>query len=179
MSLRAFIALEIPSDARAAIGTLMSSLKPELPGLRFISPDTVHVTLRFLGDSTPEALDRIRPTLAAAASACPRAEVRLAGLGMFPERGSPRVLWLGIGLPESMLALQRACESAAVAAGFPREDKPFRSHLTLGRWRDRVRRPELPPADLGLVRLETLILYKSELGPKGAVHTPLAPFPLA
>lgn len=176
--MRAFVALEIPFETRAAIGALLSSLKPKLPGLRFISPDTVHVTLRFLGDAAPEALADMQPRLAAAAAACPPVDVRIAGLGMFPERGGPRVLWLGMDLPESILALQRACEEAAVAVGFPRETKPFRSHVTLGRWRDRARRPELPPVDLGRVRLASLILYKSELDRQGAVHTSLATFVL-
>ena len=92
---------------------------------------------------------RCAPLLAAAAAACPPAEAQVAGLGTFPERGSPRVLWLGLAVPAAILDLQRACERAARAAGFEREERPFRAHLTLGRWRDRAPRPELPPADLG------------------------------
>jgi RNA 2',3'-cyclic 3'-phosphodiesterase len=177
--MRAFVALDIPSETRAEIRALMASLEPKLPGLRFISPDTVHLTLRFLGDASEEAIAALQRKLAPAAAACPAARVALRGLGVFPERGSPNVLWLGIDLPDSILALQRACEEAAVACGFPREGKPFRSHVTLGRWRDRVRRPELPPVDLGTVDLESLVLFKSELNPKGAVHTALASYRLS
>jgi 2'-5' RNA ligase len=102
----------------------------------------------------------------------------VAGLGTFPERGSPRVLWLGLAVPDTVLVLQAACERAAVADGFPREDRPFKPHLTLGRWRERDRRPELPEADLGAARVDTLVLFRSELRPQGAVYTPLARFPL-
>ena len=65
-----------------------------------------------------------------------------------------------------------------MAAGFRREDRPFRPHVTLGRWRDRGRRPAAPALDLGTTRLGPVILYQSELRPQGAVHTPLREFPL-
>ncbi len=81
-------------------------------------------------------------------------------------------------MPPFVSELQAACERAAVAAGFPREGRPFRPHVTLGRWRDRVRRPAAPPLDLGTTRLGPVILYQSELRPPGAVHTPLQEFPL-
>jgi 2'-5' RNA ligase len=97
---------------------------------------------------------------------------------MFPERGSPRILWLGLEVPPPILDLQLACERAARTAGFEREERPFRAHLTLGRWRERVPRPDLPTADLGSTRLDTLVLFRSELRSSGAVYTPLARFPL-
>jgi 2'-5' RNA ligase len=89
------------------------------------------------------------------------------------------VLWLGIELPASLLALQAGCESAAVAAGFPRESRPWSPHLTLGRWRDRAARPELPAVDLGATPLQTLVLLRSELRPEGALYTELQRFDLA
>ena len=175
---RAFVALEIPASDRAEIGALMAALRPTLPGVRFIAPDTVHLTLRFLGESGAEALERLRPSLAAAAAACPASPLETTGLGLFPERGAPRVLWLGTRMPEPLLVLQRAVEAAAVECGFARETKPYRSHLTLGRWRDRVRRPDLPPVPSRILPLKSLVLYRSELRPSGAVHTPLAAFAL-
>jgi 2'-5' RNA ligase len=104
--------------------------------------------------------------------------VPVVGLGLFPERGSPRVLWLGLELPQPMTELQAACEASAVAAGFSRETRPFSPHLTLGRWRDRAARPELPAVELGPVALDTLVLFRSELRPDGAVYTELARFGL-
>jgi 2'-5' RNA ligase len=175
---RAFVALELEPIVRGAIGELQASLRHRVAGIRFIRPDGIHLTLRFLGETTPDQVERLRPALAAAAAACPPGEARLAQLGTFPERGSPRVLWLGLEIPAPFLELQKACERAARAAGFEGEGRPFRAHLTLGRWRDRAALPELPPADLGLARLDTLVLFRSDLRPDGAVYSAIHRFPL-
>lgn len=176
---RAFLALPIDPAARSRLARAVEDLRPLLRGLRWVSGEGWHLTLRFLGPSTPEALHRLTPSVRAAAAACPAGEGRLGGLGMFPERGSPRVLWLGLDLPEPVRALQVACEAAARAAGFAPEDRPFKSHLTLGRWRDRVPRPQLPPLELGPTGLAEVVLFKSDLRPQGAFHTALEVFPLA
>jgi 2'-5' RNA ligase len=177
--IRAFVALPTPEDLKARLAALISELAPHLPGIRFVRPEAMHLTLRFLGSTDAERRGRLEERLRVAASACPRGEGHVAGLGLFPERGAPRVLWLGLHLPEPVLVLQRECEAAALAAGFPPEERPFRPHLTLGRWKDRVPRPELPPADLGPLPIEELILYRSDLRPGGAVYTALARFALA
>lgn len=176
--IRAFVALEVDPAARARLAGLVRELQAKMQGVRWVATKGVHLTLRFLGAASREQLDRLQARLRAAASACPRFQTRIAGLGLFPERGSPRVLWLGVPLPPEALALQAACEEAAVSAGFAPEPRPFRSHLTLGRWRDRAPRPELPEVDLGPLHLEALVLVRSELKPAGAVYTPLATLPL-
>lgn len=167
------MALELPASAAERLGGLLASLRPRVPDLRWVDPRNVHLTLRFLGDSSPRALRVVEEQLRERGAACPPLEAPVRGLGVFPDRGSPRVLWLGVELPAPALDLQRACERAAVAAGFPREDRPFRSHLTLGRWREGGRRPDLPEVDLGLARLETLVLFRSDLQPRGPTYTPL------
>lgn len=158
---------------RSALAGLMADLRDRFAGVRWVRPESVHLTLRFLGESSPEQIERLRKNLGPLAASCPRAESAVRGLGLFPERGSPRILWLGVELPEPIVALQSGCEAAAVAAGFPRESRPFSPHLTLGRWRDRAARPELPAVDLGSTRLDTLLLFRSELRPEGAVYTQL------
>ncbi len=176
---RAFVALEIPAEARQRIVLHLQPLRPRLPGLRWTAPDSLHLTLRFLGDSRPGQVERLGHELAAAAARCPAGWARSPGLGLFPERGAPRILWLGFELPEAMLELQRACERAARAAGFEPERRAFAPHLTLGRWRERAPRPELPPCDLGELWLDRLVLFRSQLDPHGAVHTALRALPLA
>lgn len=116
--------------------------------------------------------------LAKAAALCGPGAARVLRLGTFPDRGSPRVLWLGIDVPPQFADLQRACERAARVIGFAPEERAFRPHLTLGRWRDRTRIPELPVADLGETRLEKLVVFASELRRDGAVYTPLDAFAL-
>jgi 2'-5' RNA ligase len=175
---RAFVAFSIPAALQARIKGLMGDIRPHVPDLRWVRPEGIHLTLRFLGPTRSEQIQALGPALGRCAATCPRSEARVAGLGVFPARGSPRVLWLGVSLPERVLALQMACEEAAVAAGFPRETRPFRSHLTLGRWRARARTPDLPPTDFGPLPLETLVLYRSELLREGARYTPLASYDL-
>jgi 2'-5' RNA ligase len=176
---RAFVALELPEAAREAIGALQARLRPRLGRIRLVRPEGAHLTLRFLGETSPVRLASMREALGKTASLCPPFEARLGGLGTFPERGSPRILWLAVEVPDAVSSLQAACERAAVAAGFPPEGRPFRPHLTLGRWRERAERPDLPEGtDLGLARVDALVIFRSELRPEGARYTALARFPL-
>jgi 2'-5' RNA ligase len=165
---------------RGRIADLMGSLRTKLPHLRWVSAAQFHLTLRFLGWTRDAKVRSLEPALRLAARACAPGAVPVSGLGLFPDRGRPRVLWLGVSLSAAMRELQAACESAAVAAGFPPEGRPFRSHLTLGRWREteRVSRPALPAVDLGAARVERLVLFRSDLRPSGSVYTPLAICPL-
>ncbi|MGE0456361.1 MAG: RNA 2',3'-cyclic phosphodiesterase [Vicinamibacteria bacterium] len=171
--MRAFVALEIDAALRARLGALIEALRPRVPGLRFVPPENLHLTLRFLGPSAEGQLRRIRDALAPLAGACPEQRVPAAGLGMFPPKGPPRVLWTDLALSEPLLELQKACERAARAAGFAGETRAFRSHLTLGRFRDAARRPELPAVDLGDTLISRLTLFRSELRPSGSVYTPI------
>jgi 2'-5' RNA ligase len=177
--IRAFVALELPEALREGVVETVRQLKPGLPDVRWVREEGVHATLRFLGWTRPETLAALEAPLRRAAAECPPLDVSVNGLGMFPERGSPRVLWLGVELPPPGLALQAACEHAATEAGFRSEERAFHPHLTLGRWRDRARRPALPEVRLGSGRVDRLVLFRSQLGSAGSEYTPLAVFPLA
>jgi 2'-5' RNA ligase len=168
----------IDAELRACITETTRRLKQDVAGVRWVGTENLHLTMRFLGQSSPVALEALGGPLRSAAAACPRCEAPVSALGMFPERGSPRVLWLAMELPGAVLRLQEACEAAAVAAGFEPERRPFRSHLTLGRFREQAPRPALPSLDLGPARLDTLVLFQSTLQRAGAVYTPLQEFPL-
>lgn len=177
-AIRAFVALPLPDAIRAGVADTIRRLKPLLPDARFVREEGVHITLRFLGWTPAETLARLEEPLRAAAADCPPVEIVVRGLGVFAERGSPRVLWMGLDLPSSVRTLQEACERAAVDAGLAPETRAFHPHLTLARWRGRSRRPALPEVNLGCARVEHLVLYRSELRASGAVHTPLSVIPL-
>jgi 2'-5' RNA ligase len=170
---RAFLALEVDEAARGRIAGLIERLRPALPGVRFVSRENLHLTLRFLGDSRPVTLDSFWDDVAAAARGLTAAHAPLGSLGLFPDRGAPRVLWLDLALPAALLGVQRESEQAAARAGFPREAREFRPHLTLGRWRSPVARPGLPAAQLGEAELSRLTLFRSDLRPQGPLYTPL------
>ena len=177
-AVRAFVALELEPTLRAALGELQTRLRPRLGEVRLVRPDGIHLTLRFLGEASPAQVESLVPALGAAAAGCPPVTARVGGLGFFPQAGSPRVLWVGLELPPPVLELQRACERAARAAGFEAEARPFRPHLTLGRWRSLAARPALPTVELGVARLDSLVLFRSRTRPQGATYTPLARFPM-
>jgi 2'-5' RNA ligase len=177
-AVRAFIALEIPGLIRARLAELQGVWRREIPGVRWQKADTLHLTLRFLGPTRVDQLEHLRETLGLLANRHGPVEARVGELGTFPPRGSPRVLFLGVEHTAGLQAIASDCELQAVAAGLPPETRPFRSHLTLGRWRDRTIRPRLPSIDLGRVVFTSLVLFASELLRDGARHTPLATYHL-
>jgi len=171
--LRAFLALDLDPSAHERLRKLIESLRGTVAGIRWVRPEGLHLTLRFLGATEEERARRVAGRVEAAAAATPAATLELGGLGMFPERGAPRVLWVGLALPPPLRALQEACEQGARAEGFAAEERAYAPHLTLGRWSERARRPALPAAALGPVRLERLVLYRSQPQAGGSVYTPL------
>ena len=168
---RAFIALPLDPPALERLRALIESLGATTPGIRWVRPESLHLTLRFLGATEADRAQSVIGRVQQEAAATPAAALPLGSLGLFPERGAPRVLWVGLALPPPLLALQQACEAAARAEGFAPEERAFSPHLTLGRWSDRARRPELPAVSLGDVRLETLVLYRSQPQKGGSVYT--------
>ncbi len=176
--IRAFVALELPAALRAALAHTIAGLARAVPAIRWVDPAHTHLTLRFLGWTTRERLAVLERRLAVLAAETPALGSHVGGLGLFPPSGRARVLWIGITLPPAGEALQAACETAAVEAGFPPERRQYKPHLTLGRWRDPSARPKLPAVDLGPVALDRLVLFRSELRRGGAEYTPLSTFPL-
>jgi 2'-5' RNA ligase len=183
--IRAFVAVPIedPVVRRRLEGA--RSLLPPLHGLRWVPPGQLHFTLKFLGEIEEERVADARACVAAAAR--PTAgrpgpfRLSLEGLGAFPPRGPARVVWAGCREgTEALSALAAAVEEAFAAAGFPREERPFSPHLTLAR----VKEPEagrrltralvsVPPEPFGVVPVSSLVLYRSELTPRGADYSEL------
>ena len=185
--IRSFIAVELPPDVREAVDRVMRGLSATaVDGVRWVRPEGVHLTLKFLGDidadSVPavsqSALDRSAPHLPCHSTSSWR------GVGAFPNERRPRVIWVGLsGAIEPLLALQRSVERELEALGFPRERRAFTPHLTLGRVRDRISPTQgraLSEA-LGGVSVQPGVklpvgevsLMQSDLQPSGAVYTRL------
>lgn len=130
--MRLFIALDPPDAVRRALGDLIAQLKPKSPSAHWVRPESMHVTLRFLGETDLKKLDSIRAALAKIHSFQP-VELRFRALGFFPNEFKPRVLWTSVEVSANLFGLAAAIEETLESLGFPREDRPFFPHLTLAR----------------------------------------------
>lgn len=176
--MRLFIAVDIAEAVRAAVAGQMVRLREANCDVGWVKPENFHLTLKFLGETPDERLDDIRTALDRVS--LPRAafEVELRGMGCFPERGAPRVVWAGVGDGEdALVAVARDVEGAMEGLGFPRERREFAAHLTIGRVRsphgaERLRRLLEGEADTGFGRcvVEQIRLYKSILASGGSIY---------
>ena len=180
--LRAFIAVEIPHTIRQAIHQATSTLRAELGTLvRWVSPGNMHLTMKFLGDTSPSQLDLLTQTLLAQADSVPAFDIHVGGLGSFPNLKRARVVWIGVQAPAEMGMLSRGIESACARLGYESEKRGFSPHLTIGRVRQdaspadaqKIRRAlEAATIDsLGTARVDSVHLFKSDLKSDGAVYT--------
>lgn len=131
--LRLFVAIPLPTDVATA---LARSLSDELPALRRVAPDLLHVTLAFIGALAQDRLDDVTAavgTVAADASSFP---IAFTTLGRFPERGDPRIVWAGTSATREIEALGTAVRDSLARRGVPFDPKPLRAHVTLARVRD-------------------------------------------
>ena len=183
---RCFVAVSLADPARAAVTEYLASLRATVAGVAWARPEQLHLTLKFLGNVAPARLPALAARLAEAVGAIDACIAEVAGVGAFPNLARPQVLWVGVRAP-SLATLADAVEASSAAEGFPRETRPFRPHVTLGRVRERGRRatPELAllardgDRAFGTSALREATLFRSVLGSGGARHTVVASFPLA
>ncbi len=179
---RAFLALALPEDVRAALGRAQDDLRRAQAQVGWVAPANLHLTLVFLGDTFGATLRSLAPGLAAVAAASAPFALRVAGLGAFGRPRAPRVLWAGIPEPPPALGvLQSGAAAAARAAGIRLEDRPFAAHVTLGRVRsgrnlmalsERLRYNET--LDFGTAAIGDVRLMRSRLLPGGPAYERLA-----
>ncbi|HET9051087.1 MAG TPA: RNA 2',3'-cyclic phosphodiesterase [Candidatus Dormibacteraeota bacterium] len=175
---RCFLAVPVEEPALAAAASLLAALRTEFPGVRWVRPSGLHLTVHFFGP-LPDALwDAVTETVAPCAAATAPFTVRLDTLGAFPAGGAPRVLWLGASAGhEAAISLALACRGALSAAGVEVESRPPALHCTLGRPRDawdagRRRSWAGRTASLPAWTARRLVLYESLPGPGGSTYVP-------
>jgi 2'-5' RNA ligase len=180
--MRLFVAFDLPSAVRNALSTLIQRLKPECRAARWVRPESLHVTLKFLGETDPQKLPEIRAALAPIQFAQPVAmDFRV--LGFFPNEFEPRVLWCGVQAGANLTELAAAVEGALEPLGFTRETRAYSPHLTLARLEpgdaleNLVRAADaLKSYDFGAARESEFDLFESVLKPSGAQYSKLAAF---
>jgi RNA 2',3'-cyclic 3'-phosphodiesterase len=183
--MRAFVAIDLADDVRAALAREQSRLRAlcsRNSPIRWTRPEGVHVTLKFLGEVTAERVAPIKSALEALAGFEPF-EVEVKGFGFFPSAGHPRVLWAGLDAPRALGELAERVERALAPFGFPPEDRAFRPHLTLGRFRESRADPDLaaaleqsPALSFGRYAVTEFFLFESILKPAGAEYRKVAAF---
>ena len=184
--LRLFIAFDLPENVKESLATAMDSLRAVLRGpFGWVSPDGMHLTLKFLGNASSGRVDEIADAVRQACAGREAFALRLSGAGTFPAGRSPSVIWAGLdGDVDELASLQREIEDAMEPLGFPKEKRPFIPHLTLGRVRDRLPAAEIGRlaellasvryGDQGPFAVERIALKRSELGPGGARYSTLS-----
>jgi len=180
--IRAFIAVPAPDEVKRLIDRIENELRSAGADVKWVEPDNVHVTLKFLGNITPDRVEIVGEEITQALTGVRRFEVEVSGMGTFPKHGrSPRVIWLGLGQGSDMLCeVARRVEDVCANLGFEKEERPFQPHLTIGRvrrgspnlgkLRDEIDRIEYNPLKLLVDRVN---LMRSELSPRGPTYTVL------
>lgn len=185
--IRTFVAVAVSDEVRAAVAAAEERLRRTGADVKWVDPGSVHVTLKFLGNVEAGRMGDLAGRLGEALAGTAGFDVTVAGAGTFPQgRKSVRVVWFGLTEGrESLAAVAGLVDRACFRLGFPKEERPFSPHLTIGR----VRRESRRLAELALevqalqfnplkVRVDRVNLMRSELSPKGPAYTVLESFAL-
>ena len=185
--MRSFVAVFPSPSVLEAVFELQRSLERVLPGVRWVAPSNLHFTLRFFGDLGPQERASAARVIDEVTRSRARFGVELHGVGVFSSWKHPRVVWVGCGDGSDAFAeLGKALEFGFRDARLGKADKPFKPHLTLGRWRDFG--AVIPASSisacqaigsLGRFKVEEVGLIQSKLSPKGSRYVPLHRGPLA
>ena len=192
-TIRTFIAIELPDEARRVVTQLQNRLKGLAPPhtVRWTASQNIHLTLHFLGDIQTDQIDKVNAALQASALTARPFSLTLSELGCFPNLHRPRILWIGVhGDTKPLIGLHHHLGAALKSAiNFTPESRPYAPHLTIGRVKSGVparhvqqlsQTLETEQAVGRLVKFEVdhISLIKSELKPTGSIYTPLAHIPL-
>ena len=184
--IRVFIAIEVSATAKEELSRVIRDLKRAGADIKWIHPRATHLTLKFLGEIPEKKVEDIARRLGEVASRTGPFDMVLDGIGVFPDWGGVKVIWTGIGEgAREAENLAGAVERSLAGEGFPPEGRKFRPHLTLGRARSGKGRSDLKNAALKIKvepaksTVDKIVIFRSELTPAGALHTPLASFELS
>ena len=182
--LRTFIAIPLPEAVQDKVDALLSDLRKADAAVRWVPARNLHLTLKFLGDVAEARLEELYVGIRMATEGIEPFRITLTGLGAFPNARRPRVLWIGMDVPEAMQRLYENIEKDLSRLHFPKEKRRFSPHLTIGRVKGLrgmerlmsvVERTEFGPETVSVARI---VAMKSDLRPTGAVYAPLKEFAL-
>lgn len=174
--MRLFVAINLPSEVRRSLWTATEPLRALDVPVRWIGAESIHLTLKFLGDVETKRERDIIDAVESAVTNAPRFVLPIGGFGMFPNATRPRVVWVGCESVPGLELLQDRLERHMESVGFPIDGRPFRPHLTLGRVRRDTKHADVRPLGPKMDELsygteadvESVELMESELGKAGA-----------
>ena len=180
--IRSFVAIELPDELKRELGQLEDRLKSGgRQGVRWVNPNSVHLTLKFLGNIDADKTGEITAAIKESAEGVSAFNLRVEGLGAFPNLRRVQVVWVGLsGEIDTLGRLQQQLELNLEKLGFPRESRPFTPHLTLGRINNRVLPDErqalgrrIAETEFGAdtFRVNAVSLMKSQLTRQGAIYS--------
>ncbi len=185
-TVRTFIAIELDEELRTNLGRLQASLRQQISprSVRWVRPEGIHLTLKFLGDTPQEKVPAIQDALAEATAAVEPFRFSVGGLGCFPNPRRPRVVWVGLQeVTGRLVRLRDAVEAHVAPLGSPTERRSFSPHLTLGRVQRHASKSEVreigelvATSAIGTIdemAVTAVSFIKSDLRPSGAVYTTL------
>lgn len=195
--MRIFVGIDLDSEVRGRISRFLEGVASFAPEARWVQPESLHLTLKFIGEQTPERVEAIAKHLRRVGGS--PFEIRSGGYGFFPTAKAPRVFWIGIHSGPQLVELARSIDTATAELGIPHEERPYSPHLTLARagggrsgspkWREgdgpnavfaelERRLAAMSELDFGTMTAHEFILYHSQLSPGGSKYTKLQRFPL-
>jgi len=194
--MRLFIALDLDLAIRERIARFQEGVSGFAPEAKWARPESLHVTLKFIGEQPEAAVAQIKTSLSLIRAE--PVEIHFRGVGFFPTAKSARVFWVDMQAAPHLAALASAIDQQMATLGIPKEDRAFSPHLTLARRGGRSGAPRrqqadapnrafeplqkklaaLPPPEFGTVIAREFFLYQSQLSPKGSKYTKLAKFDL-
>lgn len=179
--MRTFLAIELPPEIKDALSRIQGQLKSSGADVKWVLPQNIHLTLKFLGEIDDKRLEKVIEIVDDAVKDKNPFRMRVSSLGAFPKISFPRVIWIGIDKGDKEIKeIARELEEKIAQVGIPKEDRPFSSHITIGRTRSTLNREGLVQ---GLEKLAgnfegenleftvtKITLFKSTLTPKGPVY---------
>jgi 2'-5' RNA ligase len=193
---RVFIGLDIDETVRKRIQSFIEEVRVLAPDAKWVRPESLHVTLKFIGEKPADTVERIKNALGKVKGK--PIELGFRGYGFFPHARSARVFWVGVEAGPELGQLATSVDEATAKLGLPKEDRPFSPHLTLARGgggsgSPRHKRGDGPnsqfeaiqnklakgsPVEFGNMVAREFVLYQSQLMAGGSRYTKIAVFPL-
>jgi 2'-5' RNA ligase len=184
--MRCFIAIEMPANIRQSIADVIEKCNKKFKGIKWVAPEKIHITLKFLGEVNEGLMPEIQKRLARVCAARDIFSIAIKGAGAFPNFKYPNVLWIGIDESEELKRLYEDIEDVLSELGFERESRKYSPHLTIGRVKDRKGiEPVIKEiytfkdAFFGSIDVNEILLMRSVLKSEGAEYSKIAGFQLS